>query len=280
MMGTHRGNKGFTLVEIVVTIIIAGILSTVVVSYIADSVEGFSETSSRNRLSSAGRTVLDRIALELQNALPNSMRVDTASPAGDQCLEFIPFRRATTYIDPSFSGSGSSRFDAVDFNPSLTLASPAGVYAVVYPDDTAELYQRPSPGPVALVDEIVDPDGSDGRVTINLDQSHRFSRRSPVERMYIAGEPVSFCIDGGDVYRYSNYGYQASQPEPEPGGGLPANGPVRQLVSDQVDNSGITAFSVLEPTLRRNAIIHLDFRFTARGDVVRLNHEVQMRNVP
>lgn len=291
MMGKYRAKTsgvqqcpanqgGFTLIEIVVTMLISVILALGIVTFISDTVDGVLASGNRNKLTSSGRTVVDRLALELHNAVPNSIRATAAEAGGDQCIEFIPFEAATNYVDPPFTGGGGDEFEVIDFNPALTYASPAGVQAVIYPDDTDDLYTGGSPGPRALVDAITDTGGADGKVTVYLDSTHRFSRRSPVDRMYIAMEPVSFCLEDNNLYRYQNYGFQTSQCDPDTAACLPSTVPDRQLISDTIDNTGLTAFSILPATLRRNAIISMEFNFTSEGDVVRLKHEVMMRNVP
>lgn len=272
--------RGFTIIEIVVTILVSSILAVGIVGYIGDAIEGFAASGNRNKLATSGRVVVDRVAMELHNAVPNSLRVTTAQAGGDQCLEFMPFSGATTYIDPPFTGSGGTEFDAIDFNPTLTLASPADVHAVIYPINTQDLYDGGSPGPRALVDEIEDTGGADGKVTITLDATHRFSRRSPVQRFYIASEPVSFCVVGAQLFRYENYGFQSTQCTPATAACLPSTAPGRQLISQSIDNTGLSAFEIIPGTLRRNAILSMDFNFTEAGDVVRLKHEVLMRNVP
>lgn len=298
-VGRQQRAGGFTLVEMVVSIVIAAILAAGVVSYIGDSVEGYAASASRNKLASAGRTVLDRLALELHNAVPNSVRTTLAGPDGDQCIEFIPFVGATTYIDPSFTGSGGSVFEMVDMNPVLHRESPAELYAVIYPIDTAALYAFASPGPIALIDKlrdrfddtlvpdvctddpIVAPGLVEGVTTVCLDASYRFARRSPVQRIYIAEQPVSFCVVDENIYRYEDYGFQATQCDPTTPACLPttaADG--RHLVTNNIDNTGLQAFSVVEADLRRNAIIALDMNFSERGDQVQLQHEILQRNVP
>lgn len=272
--------RGFTLIEIVVTMLISVIMALGMVTFISDTVDGVLSSGNRNKLTSSGRTVVDRLALELHNAVPNSIRATAVTASGDQCLEYIPFVAASNYVDAPFTGSGGDEFEVVDFNPALAYVSPAGVQAVIYPDDTSELYTGGSPGPRALVDAITDTGGADGKVTVYLDSTHRFSRRSPVDRIYIANEPVSFCLEGNNLYRYQDYGFQATQCDTDTAACLPTTVPDRQLISDTIDNTGLTAFSILPATLRRNAIISMTFNFTSEGDVVRLKHEVMMRNVP
>jgi MSHA biogenesis protein MshO len=305
--GTH--SKGFTLVEMVVTIIVAAIISVGVVTYIGDSVEGFASSNNRSRLASSGRTVIDRIALELHNAVPNSVRLTSAQPNGDQCLELMPFVGATTYFNPAFTGAGSTQFEVVDFNPAPDLAELDTLYAVIYPISTAALYDSASsPGPLARVetvrstyDPLLTPDAcaaepfagvslNEGKSTLCLadgddvdtaPDAHRFSLRSPVDRVYLATSPVSFCVVGPRIYRYENYGLRDTQCTPSTPSCLPqtaADG--RHLITNRLDNAGLTAFTLLEQSLRRNAMINFDLNFTDQGDVVELKHEIQMRNVP
>ncbi|MES3007212.1 MAG: prepilin-type N-terminal cleavage/methylation domain-containing protein [Pseudomonadota bacterium] len=270
---------GFTLIEMVITILISSILAMGVVNYIADSSIGFLESANRSRLASGGRTALDRMTMELHNALPNSVRVNVAAPNGDQCLEFVPAIKATTYINPSFSGSGSASFQVVDFNPLTTYASPAGIYAVIYPIDTDELYDYDdNRGPLALVDEVSDPNGADGVMTIDLDEAHRFERRSTAQRLFLVEQPVSFCVVGDKLYRYSDYTYTATQCDPS--SCLPAILPDRAVFADNIDNAGLTAFSMSDATRRRNAVVSFDVNMSSQGDNVRLNHEVLIHNVP
>lgn len=261
------------------TIVIAAILAAGVVTYIGDSAEGFISSSNRSRLAGNGRAVLDRMSFEIHNALPNSVRVNAAAPGGDQCLEFIPTIKASTYINAPFTGSGSSSFDVINFNPLTTYSSPAGIYAAIYPINTADLYNyNDNNGPLALIDQITDPNGSDGEMTVTLNATHRFSRRSPSNRVFLAEQPVSFCLVGDKLYRYKNYGVEATQCTP--GTCLPSTLPDRALLAEYIDNTGLTAFSLAAATLRRNAIVSFDLQVSNQGDSVRLNHEVLTHNVP
>ncbi len=274
--------RGFTLVEMVITIVLSSILAVGVLDYIADSITGFLESANRSRLAGGGRTALDRMTMELHNALPNSIRVTAATPTGDQCLEFVPTLKATTYVNPSFSSGGSASFEVINFNPLTTYASPAGIYAVIYPIDTDELYNYDdNVGPLALIDAISDPNGADGVMTVALNAAHRFDRRSTLQRLFLVDQPVSFCVVGDKLYRYSNYGFDATQCDTAlPGCLLPTTLPDRAVFADNIDNTGLSAFTMSDATRRRNAVVSFDINMTSQGDTVRLNHEVLIHNVP
>lgn len=293
---------GFTLVELVVTLLTLSILAIGLVQFIFDSSQGYVQTAARNQVSAAGRLVIDRLAMDLHNAIPESVRVSAPltsitayGNAGDQCIEFMPIAAATTYRNPAFRPAArKAGFKVVDFVPSQVGVS--GLYAVIYPTATAQLYGASFSGStteaIAAVSAIADSNPSDGLNEITTATTHRFLRTSPVDRLYLATTPVSYCLSGNRLYRYSDYGIDATQRMPQgPGGAcastcLPATTPQRALISDQLDNSALTggssgqAFDIAGATRRRNAVIHLDLNFVLDGQTVRLNHEILQQNTP
>jgi len=290
---------GFTIIEMVVTIVISSILAVGIVSFIGDSVDSLTTTTNRNKIAASGRIALDRMASELQNALPKSIRVTTADPVtGDQCLEFIPVRGSSTYINPPFS-SAATTFDVIEVTSEYGLT---GGYAVIYPQRQNRVYdgdngastlwpnfsanRRPIQG-IASIAASASPDQS----TVTLTKPHRFRRRSRNERFFIVVDPVSFCVVGQNLYRYANYGFYTSQVTVEEGSAcafvsnqrcLPnyAAAPNKMLITNDLDNAGMTAFAVSAQTLRRNSLVSIQFNFTANNDSVVLNHEVLARGVP
>lgn len=298
------GEKGFTLVEVIAVIMISAVISIGVISYIARAAEGISSATSRNQLASAGRMAVNRLAMELHNSLPNSIRATTATAGGDQCIEYIPVRAATTYIDPSFRGGGSTTFDVVDFVPSQH--GETGGYAVIFPTNINQLYDGdndaiyadwpkfPNRRPIQEITDIQDSASAD-QSTVTLVTSHRFRRRSPNKRFFVVEQPVSYCIVSDKLYRYTDYGFFATQETDEeevsvcdvsdpPDTCLPDYdaGPTRkkELITDSIDNTGLTAFTVGTQNLNRNSLIALVLNFVSDDESIQLNHEVLTRSVP
>jgi MSHA biogenesis protein MshO len=307
-------SAGFTLIELVVVLVVSSILAVGTVAFISRTVEGLDSATNRNKLGSAGRLVLDRIALELHNALPNSIRASS----GGECLEFIPVRGATTYINPSFSGTGSASFDIVNFveeNAVVYPASPPALYAVVYPNSTNRIYDGdngavgtwpnfPNRGPIqriAAVNGIVANGVNLSTVTLDpidpgVSGNHRFRRRSPTERFFVVTQPVSFCVTGDKLYRYTNYGFYRSQSTTEEVAGVcPLAGPTADrclpdytsspdkvlLVDSIAANPGATpVFTVAAQSLVRNSLVAIELTMNSGADTITLNHEVLSRSVP
>jgi len=315
-------SQGFTIVEMVVTIIVVGIIGVGLVSYISDSAESLGDASRRSKMASAGRTAIDRMALELHNALPRSIRVMPAAvvpgdlnATGDQCIEFIPVRAATNYVNPSFSGSGSASFDVIEFSPSLEGTVASDAYAAIFPtNNTAILYDGDNPDddtslwpnfpqrrPIQKIGSITDKAPPDATLSVvNLVKSHRFRRRSPTKRFFVVDQPVSFCVVEDKLYRYSNYGFFANQVQEEESGtcviepsgtisdrclpdysALSASPPrIKTLITDSIDNAGIIAFNIGTQSLTRNSLVKIELNISAEGDSLLLNHEVLTRSVP
>lgn len=292
--------RGFTLIEMVVAIVVSSIMAMGIVTYISDSASGMQSSASRNKLATAGQIALQRLSFELHNALPRSIRATGAAGNGDQCIEFIPVRAATTYINPPFTGGGGTTFEVVDFIPSQHGIS--GGFAVIYPNNQSQVYDGdngassgwpnfPTRRPIQEIANIADSSSAD-QSTVTLVKNHRFNRRSPSERFFVVENPVSYCVVSDKLYRYANYGFYTSQVSVEEETGvcevanndrcLPnyADAPNKMLITNNIDNTGLTAFSISGQSLTRNALVAINLNFTDDGDSIILNHEVLTRSVP
>lgn len=279
-------------------IVVSAILSIGITSFISDSASGIQSSASRNQLATSGQIAIQRLALELHNALPNSIRA-TAASGGDQCIEFVPVRAATSYIDPPFTSSGGTQFDVVDFIPSQEGVS--GGYAVIYPNRASRIYDGenatatgfPFRGMIEEITDIQDTAPSSNLSEVTLAASHRFRRRSPNRRFFVVDQPISYCINGSHMYRYTDYGFYDNQPDTEDGAGcdlgsgencLPnyTSAPDKMLITNNIDNAtgSIVAFTVGSQNLTRNSLVEIEINFTSNGDSIILNHDVLSRSVP
>jgi MSHA biogenesis protein MshO len=253
--------QGFNLIELIVTITVIGLIMAGTIAYITNSVTAYSATARRDQLTSLGRTTVEKVARELRGALPNSLRVS------NNCIEFMPTLGGSTYLTLPVDSAAAS-FTAVDF--SLTSSSGAR-YVVVYPYDTGALYSAANPGP------LVSFSGKSGAptTTVNLAGSYQFVQRAPQQRFYVVSAPVSYCIVGTDLLRYSGYGLSAVQSAPPTG----TSSLIAQNLQTVDGTSAVIPFRYSPGTLRRSGVVSLDFRFLIDGEWIRLSHEVHIQNV-
>jgi MSHA biogenesis protein MshO len=262
-MPCSRRNRGFTLVELVIVIVLMSIVSLAGVEIIRQSSKIYLKQNNRKGLSGSARLAVERLSREFRNALPGSVRV-----SGD-CLEYLPIRVAGTYFSvPIGTPQTSMTVAAV----STDLAGESGrvaIYSVgANPyDETSDILS-----PVATIGA---PDG-DSISTISWSGLHDFAFESPTRRFYLVGDPISYCLDGEYLFRYSNYTMTTAQPVVAD---LPASLPNRALLVNKVSGSALP-FTVADPGLSRNAIVMLAFDFSTGGETIQVTHEVQLRNVP
>jgi len=260
------GACGFTLVELVVVIVLMSLVSLAGVEMIRYAADSYQKMSSRQALGSASRVAVERISRDLRGALPNSVRVNALG----NCLEFIPVKTVGTYITLPVDSPGNS-FASVP----LSLGQEATVGpVVVYPLTTAKVYSAAG-GVMSSAASVSAPD-VDNVVTVSLAANFQFALHSPTSRYFLVDTPVSYCVDGGYLFRYRDYGVLATQPSVAT---LPAALPTRALLADGL---GISAdpFQLATATLVRNALVTLDLLFVEAGESTRLVSEVQLRNVP
>ena len=209
--------RGFTLVELTLVIVLMGILSVTTVSFIGDSAVGYASTVRRTELATTARLMTERFARDLRDALPNSVRVS------GNCIEFVPVVAASSYLYLPVTES-TTTFAVVPLETGYVNGSDR---VAVFPDSTTQIYTLTAHGPISDTVSFSVPDG-DNVVTATLSVSHQFASESPRKRFYVVSTPVSYCLDTQRMWRYSSYGYIASQPT---GGVLPGSMPGRDLVA-------------------------------------------------
>jgi MSHA biogenesis protein MshO len=258
-MRLSRKPQGFTLVELVVVMAVLGILSLGVVFFISDASRGYVSVQDRETLAMRGRHTLERISRALRGALPGSIRIS------GNCLEYIPIVDGAYYLDLPLASPANS-FKAIP----PAGGSVDGLRVAVAPTHAA--YVLGSPGEVSTPVVVSAVDAS-GEVTVNFAAPHQFVRESSAKRFYWVQEPVSYCLDGADLWRYQDYGFWAVQLTPA---GLPTTLPGRSLASEsaQID------FSITATSLQQNAVVDISLQLAEGATQFASTATVQVHNVP
>ena len=264
--------SGFSLVEMIIVIVILGILGIGGSQLIANATQGMIDASRRATLSSTGRIAVEKIARELREALPNSVRLTTTTD-NRQCLEFMPILAGSTYLSAPFSPISATSLTSIPFAEGLTAVSGR---ASIFPLLVDNVYAQNSPGPVSTtVANLSAPDG-DNIVTLTLTTAFSFLNESPRQRLYIVDTPIAYCLETltGKLFRYQNFGLVADTGNLV--STLPTQTPDRILVVDQLNNNGVAPFAIT--TASGGALITLDFRFSQASELIRIKHDILLRN--
>ena len=135
-----KKNKGFTLVEIVIAIVIVGIVSTIIGAMLLGTIKAWTFKFNRNDILWDGRLALDRMTREIRT-IRNSTSVTTASAAQ---LRFID----TNNTDITYSLSSTNLNRTANGTANL-LAENVSSLAFTYYDSSGTVIPVPTVSPSA-----------------------------------------------------------------------------------------------------------------------------------
>ena len=250
-MGSERG---FTLTELIMVIVILGVVASISVRFIQFSSQGAIDTAERQQMAMAGSIMTERVSRELREALPTSLRVRD----GGDCIEFIPIGAGGRYVE----GDRTRPTDSFQTEGQAFQSGITGQVAI-YPY-VGSPYSPGNPGAVSEQGA----DWVDKQVEFNSGGNQSFEANSPQRRFYLVGSPVTYCGESGFLRRYSGYDIGENF---RSGSGVVAGAGL-----------GTARFSVDSPSLTRNALVTIELTLQAdrTDEAYSLAQEVQIRNVP
>ena len=164
-----RRNAGFTLIEMILTMAITGILAGMVSVFISGPVVGYLGAAQRGELTDVADLTLRRLSREVSLALPNSLRV-TAS-GGITYIEFI-----------ATSGGGAYNSES-DTTAGIPLNYSDATACTTTPTNCQFAVAGPMPSNPAIV-------AGDYIVVYNLGQDASGNSYSPVDAYQCGAVPV------------------------------------------------------------------------------------------
>ena len=276
---------GFTLVEAVVVIVIAGIVAASVAVFIRAPVEGYIDSVARAELTDAADTALRRIAREVNAALPNSLR----QVPGSVCIEFLPTVGGGRYRVAQTSGGAGDILDFSQNDQTFDVLGqnglpPAGGFA----GTSVVVYNLGIPGAdaydLANLNRVAINAGASNAGFITLAAANQFPFSSPGNRFQvIANNSVVYYCAGNTIWRATR--------------ALPAAGALALAgACPQADFVGATVlvgnvdcdhsnFTYNAAVAQRNGILAVTLTLTQAAsdgvnETISLYQEVQVDNTP
>ena len=256
--------QGFTLIEMVISIILLSIVGLFLGEVIRQSLVLYSDTSTREALVQQGRFVTERLRREIRESVPNSVIVEGS------CIEILPIINSGLYMELASPSAASSSIRVLPLEKTIQ----AGERLVVYPTNAAELRDDISGfNQIAEVASDVDFSAPNDiqMVNVSLAQATGFKTSSPAKRVYFYRQPVAFCQRNSELYRYEGYPIDRAALTPAL---LDAYG------VKVAENVSSVAFAIESPKLQRNGLVKMELTFSANGEEVRFDHDALIYNTP
>ncbi|WP_261816079.1 prepilin-type N-terminal cleavage/methylation domain-containing protein [Vibrio gallicus] len=251
--------NGFTLIELVVTIVVVAIIGLGITTFVEFGLKGYSQSVERQRLQGQARFVLEKMGREVQYAVPNSIHISAQG-----CLEFYPIQYAGFYTK-------QEPINAIEF----VIANQNFDYSYTFAQHTRMVIN-----PTRIADLEIDNAGNSvtgqsrslqGVSSSTAGDYYSVTMRPPSDSaanrvyIYMDNNRVSYCLqDMGD-------------------------GTSARLVRE---NKGATVtvatdlsltesrFQFEDSALQRGGLVHLDLLFFNGDERSSYKHDIQVSNVP
>ncbi|WP_100657724.1 type II secretion system protein [Alteromonas flava] len=279
--------QGFTLIELIMTLVVLTIVSIGIAGFVRSSVGIFNDVTEREQLLGDSRFLLERMTRELRASVPNSLRVRGNNSV--HCLQFVPIDYSTFYLDaPLFPGSDDELtvVEMGDFSGNAFVPA-VNSSVIIYPTRPNHVYttsQRRRRSVTACEDggantSCATLDDPNNLAVITVDNA--FQTNSPADRVYFASRAHNYCVRSGNMYFHQS-AITANQTVFSSGGVLMAENIVNVLSANpaQQNSNSDDPFRLFESTLLDNAYVQLRLRFERNDEVLNYNHEIHVLNVP
>ena len=278
-----RQQNGFTLIEIIVSIIIVGIVSATVSQIIGRYLENYDAVSRRTLMQTAAQLAVERISREVRHALPNSICIDN----GGACVStpqnkmyFVSIKDAGYYQDTTGSYPNMAKkalpitplsdneFDIISETDKANLNVIEGTdWLAVYNINNSNIYAGNNARKINTLTNIV-PAAGEQIIRVQLDSNFSFPLHSPQRRFHII-KPHStlFFLQGSNLM----WGKSANDFV------NPDTVAASHLLLEKVTN---LSFSFKGGSLQRSGLLHIDLTVEDEGEQIHIVHEAHVYNVP
>lgn len=280
--------SGFSLIELIMVIVITGVLSGMVSTFIKKPIDQYMDINRRAELTDIADTALRRIGRDLRLAVPNSIRVPVATNAS--YIEFIPTKTGGRYRGNAIGGTGlcGADGDALSFSSADSCFEIIGQPITFQNTDYIVIGNTQASGNPAydttttgVLRAYTGAVGAQSMVKMTATLLPSFAQLSSQRFAVVSGteQAVTYACNGvalnngegqGELRRYWGYGFNLAQAAPAALGGS------NTLLANKLSGCSIDYTQVNQ----RNALVAIRLTLTRGGESMSLYTEIHIINLP
>lgn len=242
--------KGFTLIEMVLTLVVGAILVIGIAGFVEFGTKGYADSVERQRLQTQAKFALEKMTREIRHAVPNVFIQK------QNCLSFYRIEESGFY---AVSGAninfilGDNHVTASQLKPLTLVINPTEL--IGSSDSLADLDNVFS---LSRVEALNSPSVSGATFTLP-GAAHELIGNSVAYRHYITdSQPITYCLTNQRIERNE-------QPLTDGGNG---------------DFSVAGTLKYQPATVQNSGIVHIELSFSQGGETTHYQQQVQVLNVP
>lgn len=248
---------GFTLIELIMVMVILGILASIGIGFVVKIMDSYQTTQRRAVIVNTARPALERMARQLRDALPYSVRVVN----GGNCVEFMPIAAGGNYLDPvPDQANGATATSSITVSPYIIDFGSAR-HVTIGALSAAEIYGAGAGSRATY--------SSGSSTTVIFTATKQWLRNSITQRFYLLDNPQAFCVVGNELRVYEGLNVNDSS--------VNLTG-AYSLLSNSVAAS--SPFILEAGSENRNTLLTIEITFSKDTESMAFAQGVMIRNVP
>jgi MSHA biogenesis protein MshO len=213
--------KGFTLIELIVVIVITGIIAVTSTQFIVNAVKGYSATSLRDKRANTLRITLAKIEQQLSSSIKSSVRVEKNKHS--QCIEMLPINASAFYLK---NAQATKQLQAIGLKKDV-IGKSAILNNFKSNSDIQSIYHK------AINNRVIAQRRTPQSpvVTVELTKAIATQTSANSSLVHFTSSAISYCFEKDKLYRYTNYAMNEKQPNST---SLPNKEPYKVLLNQNL----------------------------------------------